>query len=68
MTAMLKITGARAALWNCIVANVVNDNRPWILKHKFHGKNDPKMYATLDKVRDAGEIDSEFWYRSGKAV
>ena len=65
---MLQITRARKINGARIAASVVGDDRPWVLRHRFENRDAPKLYATLERIRSAGQIDPAHWYRSDKAI
>lgn len=49
-----------------ISALIKGDDRYYILKHQFEGRNDPKLSETLRKIRAAGEIDLRYWRLASK--
>lgn len=49
-----------------ISALIKGDDRYYILLHKFHGMNDPKLTETLKRIRAAGEIDLRYWRVASK--
>ena len=65
---MLQIISARKINGARIAASVVGDERPWVLRHRFENRDAPKLYATLERIRAAGQINSAYWYRSDKAI
>lgn len=48
-----KIPGAKIA--------AITQSGEWVLNHTFSHRDDPKLFATLEKIRSAGVIDTKFW-------
>lgn len=53
-----KIPGAKIA---CVVGKT-----HYVLNHRFAHRDDPKLYSTLMKIRDAGQINTTHWHVARK--